>query len=162
MISAATRTRLKQAAVLGVVLAILLCASTALAMPAASELFYVNDQADVISAEHEAYYVSQSAALEKATGAQIVVATVSSLEGKDIESYATELFRSWGIGDKEKNNGLLILLAPNERKIRVEVGYGLEGKINDAKAGRFIDDYAKDDLKNNDFDVGSTSCITPC
>ena len=127
---------------------------TAIALPAASTQFYCTDGADVISSEREAYYVSRSAALEAATGAQIVVATVSSLEGQDIDSYANSLFRAWGIGHQEKNNGLLILLAPNERQIRVEVGYGLEGRVNDAKAGRLIDEYAYGYLAEDEFDEG--------
>lgn len=136
-----------------VLLAVLL-PMTAIALPAASTQFYCTDGANVISSERENYYVSRSAALEAATGAQIVVATVSSLEGQDIDRYANSLFRAWGIGDQEKNNGLLILLAPNERQIRVEVGYGLEGRINDAKAGRLIDEYAFGYLADDEFDEG--------
>ena len=127
---------------------------TAAALPAASSQFYCTDEADVITSQREDYYVSRSAALEAATGAQIVVATVNSLEGQDIEGYANSLFRAWGIGDQQKNNGLLILLAPNERQIRVEVGYGLEGRINDAKAGRLIDEYAYGYLADDEFDEG--------
>ncbi|MCI8441818.1 MAG: hypothetical protein HFG27_04715 [Provencibacterium sp.] len=117
-------------------------------------LFYAADYAGVISEEHEKYYVSQGAALQEATGAQIVVATVPSLQGETIEEYANALFRSWGIGDKKENNGLLILLAVSDRQLRTEVGYGLEGALNDAKTGRLTDTYAIPYLRENDFDEG--------
>lgn len=122
--------------------------------PEPTKEFYISDFANVLSEETKNYVLNQSNALNEKTGAQVVVATVNSLEDKSIEDYAVDLFRKWGVGNKEKNNGLLILLAPNERQIRVEVGYGLEGKINDAKAGRFIKEYAVPHLKNNDWDNG--------
>src|SRR5262249_734987 len=65
-------------------------------------------------------------------GIQLVVATVSSLQGQEIEPYANELFRAWKLGEKTKNNGVLLLVAPNERRTRIEVGYGLEGTLTDA------------------------------
>ena len=101
--------------------------------------FYVNDYADILDDETEEYIVSHSKYLESKTGAQIVVVTVKNLEGKDLESYATELFRKFGIGDKDKNNGLLLLLALEERKFRVEVGYGLEERLTDGLTGRYQD-----------------------
>lgn len=119
-----------------------------------TDLFYVNDSANVISEEHETYYVTHGEALNQATGAQIVVAAIDDLEGQTIFDYAVSLFRAWGIGDKDKDNGLLILVSPKERQIYVSVGYGLEGAINDAKVGRFIDDYAIPFLAENDFDTG--------
>ena len=79
--------------------------------------------------------------LEKQTGAQIVVVTVQNLEGQSLEEYATELFRNYGIGDKEKNNGVLLLCAYEERQFRIEVGYGLEGTLTDGKTGRIQDEY---------------------
>lgn len=126
------------------------------AMPEATRNFYANDFADVLSGETEQYIVEKSAAVAQAhDGMQIVVATVLDLEGSDIDSYANALFRFWGIGDKDKNNGLLILLATEPRKVKIEVGYGLEGDINDAKAGRLLDDYALPHYKNNRFDEGT-------
>jgi uncharacterized protein len=123
-------------------------------LPGATDEFYVNDFANVLSQETKQYILNNSNALDKKTSAQIVVATVDSLEGTDVENYAISLFRKWGIGDKEKDNGVLILLAPSERKARIEVGYGLEGKINDAKAGRFLDEYAVPYFKNDNWDQG--------
>jgi uncharacterized protein len=66
------------------------------------------------------------------SGIQVVVATVNSLGGDEIEPYANALFRAWGLGEKSKNNGVLLLVAPKERKARIEVGYGLEGTLTDA------------------------------
>lgn len=71
--------------------------------------FYVKDDANVLSNETENYIVQTNTDLEQKTGAQIVVVTIPSLEGESIEEYANELFRTWGIGSKEKNNGLLLL-----------------------------------------------------
>ena len=76
------------------------------------------------------------------------------LEGMSLEDYATKLFRNFGIGDKEKNNGLLLLLALEERQFRVEVGYGLEGILPDGKTGRFQDEYIIPYLKDNKWDEG--------
>ncbi len=115
---------------------------------------YANDFADVLSPQTEEYINKVSADYDKENGMQLVVATVKSLEGDYIESYANEMFRQWGIGSEDSDNGLLILLATEDRQIRVEVGYGLEGVLNDAKVGRIIDETAYDDFKLNDFDSG--------
>lgn len=116
--------------------------------------FYVNDYANVLSQETEDYIVEKSKELYRVDGTQIVVVTVSNLEGKSIEEYSLNLARSFGIGSKEKNNGLLLLLALEERESRVEVGTGLEGILPDGKTGRFQDQYMIPFFRNNDFDTG--------
>lgn len=116
--------------------------------------FYVNDYANILSSEVEEYILEKSVALNNVDGTQIVVVTVPNLDGMDLESYANTLFNEFGIGDREKNNGLLLLLALEEREFRVEVGYGLEGILPDGKTGRFQDDYIIPYLKNNDWDNG--------
>lgn len=126
-------------------------------VPQPSDSFYINDFADVINSESEEYILSNSVTLADKTGAQLVVATVESLEGRDVDSYALDMFRDWKIGGSKDNNGVLILLAPNEREVRIEVGYGLEGRINDSKAGRFIDEYAVPRFKNDNWDEGILS-----
>ena len=68
--------------------------------------------------------------------------------------YATELFRRWGIGDKSKNNGILLLVVPSAKQVRIEVGYGLEGALNDAKAGEILDRYFIPYAKQNQFEQG--------
>jgi len=116
--------------------------------------FYVNDYANILCDETKDFIMANSVALNKATKAQIVVVTVPSLDGQDIESYATELFRNFGIGDKDLNNGLLILVALEERLCRIEVGYGLEGVLPDGKTGRYQDEYMIPYFKEDNFDEG--------
>lgn len=125
------------------------------AYPSPTSDFFVNDYAGVLSRDTKAYIMDKSASLEQETGAQIVVLTVKSLDGEDPETYALNVGRQWGIGDKDKDNGLLVLLAPDDGEIRVEVGRGLEGALNDAKVGRMIDTYALDAYKRGDFDAGT-------
>ena len=74
------------------------------------------------------------------------------MNGDYIESYANKLFNRWGIGTKEKDNGVLLIISKDERKIRIEVGYGLEGVLNDAKTGRILDKYAVPPLKVDNYD----------
>ncbi len=95
---------------------------------------FVNDFAGVLSAQDKADLETTLSNFNKETGNQIVIATVNSLDGETEQTYAVKLFEEWGIGQKGKDNGLLILQAPNERKIRIEVGYGLEPYITDAQA----------------------------
>ena len=114
---------------------------------------FAYDEVGILSKETTQYINHTNLAL-KETGAQIVVAVVKDLGGYDIEGYANEMFREWGIGDKEKNNGVLLLVAPDERKLRIEVGYGLEGAIPDGKAGRIIRNEITPYFKNNQYDEG--------
>ena len=128
---------------------------TVSATPSPTAAFYVNDMAGVLSAEQEKSMVSVAEQLAKQTGAQVAVLTVTTLDGKDINEYALEVARAWGIGDKEKNNGVLILLSTGDREVRVEVGYGLEGCLPDGKTGRLIDTYAIPYYAQNDFATGT-------
>ena len=116
--------------------------------------FYVNDNAGVLTSSTKQYIMNTNVELQKKTGAQIVVVTVKSLDGMSIEDYAYQLFNSWGIGDKTKDNGLLLLCSYGDREFRVEVGYGLEGKLPDGKTGRMQDEYIIPYLKQNNFDEG--------
>ena len=93
----------------------------------------------MVSAEDAAQISKIGAELRSKTKAEIVVVTVPTLGDTDIESYANELFRSWGIGDARLNNGVLLLIAKNDRAFRIEVGYGLEGAITDGYAGSVLD-----------------------
>ena len=133
------------------VMGVMLCAAT---YPEPTSSFYVNDYAQVLSSETTTHILSQSIALEEKTGAQLVVVTVASLDGEDPQSYALHLARQWKIGSGELDNGLLVLLALEEREVRVEVGRGLEGALNDAKVGRLLDQYAVEPFRKNDFDQG--------
>jgi uncharacterized protein len=92
----------------------------------------VVDDANVLSPPTREALTAKLEALESKTSRQLVVVTVPSLQGYAIEDYGYQLGRAWGIGEKGKNNGALLIVAPNERKVRVEVGYGLEGVLTDA------------------------------
>lgn len=96
------------------------------------------DQANIIPQAIAERVTGSLASLEAKSGIQLVVATVKSLEGTDIDSYANALFNAWGLGEKQKNNGVLVLVAPGERKVRIEVGYGLEGTLNNALSESII------------------------
>jgi uncharacterized protein len=93
---------------------------------------FVVDAANVIPPDQEAALTKRLDDLQKATGNQFVVATVPDLEGYPIEDYGNRLIRSWGVGLKGANNGAILLVAPNDRKVRIEVGYGLEPVLTDA------------------------------
>jgi uncharacterized protein len=92
----------------------------------------VTDAAHILTPESRAALDAKLKALEDKSSIQLVVATVASLQGGDVESYANGLFRAWKLGDAKKNNGVLFLIAPGDRKMRIEVGYGLEGVLTDA------------------------------
>ena len=92
--------------------------------------------------------------LEDKSGIQLVVATVKSLEGGDIETYANQLFRTWKLGEAKKNNGVLLLVAPTEHKVRIEVGYGLEGTLTDALSSVLISSDIVPRFKTGDFSGG--------
>lgn len=96
---------------------------------------YVTDLAGVIGSERTARLEALSTELEQKTRAQIAIVTVRSLDGESVENYAVDLFKQLGVGGKKDDRGVLLLVAPNDRKYRIEVGYGLEPIINDARAG---------------------------
>lgn len=99
---------------------------------------YVNDFAGVIDDQAELQIEQLCATIERDTGAQVAVVTLKSLEGEPIEDVANQLFRRWGIGKKETNEGVLLLLAIDDRRSRLEVGYGLEPYIPDGYAGSLL------------------------
>jgi uncharacterized protein len=96
---------------------------------------YVTDLAGVIAPDTKARLEALCREVEDKTGAQIAVVTVHSLEGESVENYAVDLYKQLGVGSKADNRGVLLLVAPDEHKYRIEVGYGLEPVINDARAG---------------------------
>ena len=114
----------------------------------------VVDQAHVLSALERADLEGKLADLESKSGIQLVVATVPSLGGEEIEPYANELFRAWKLGEAKKNNGVLFLVAPKEHRVRIEVGYGLEGTLTDATSSLIIANAAAPRFKVGDFDGG--------
>ena len=119
---------------------IILLSSPVLALPQPSYDFYVFDEAGIMDEFTEEYIIKTNLELYEKTGAQIVVASVNDLEGMDINTYATSLFENWEIGSKQYDNGLLMLIAPNDRELWIEVGYGLEGALPDSRVNRLIDE----------------------
>lgn len=114
-----------------------------LAIPAAAQTFpqltgRVVDQAHLLTSAQVVDITSKSEALEAATGRQFVVATVNSLEGKPIEDYGYRLGRAWGIGQADKDDGVILLVAPNEKKVRIETGYGARVFLTDAVSSVII------------------------
>lgn len=123
-------------------------------IPAPSNQFYVLDQANVLDQTVEQTIVQTSAALAQKTKAQVVVVTVASLQDYSPEEYALAILRQWGIGDKQLNNGVLLLVSPQDRVSRIEVGYGLEGALPDGKTGRLQDEFMIPYFQQNDYNKG--------
>lgn len=115
---------------------------------------YVNDFASVLDAEQEAYLEMFLRTVERETSAEIVVATVRSLEGMTVELYANRLFADWGIGKKQQDNGVLVLVAPDHRTVRIEVGYGLEPILPDGLAGEIIRTEMIPEFRNDNYPRG--------
>jgi uncharacterized protein len=115
---------------------------------------HVNDFGEMLSDSFQQELETDLQNFEKETTAEVVVVTVETLGDTYLEDYAVELFEQWGIGKKEKDNGLLILIAEKEREIRIEVGYGLEPIITDARAGRIIREQMTPNFKKDDYDKG--------
>lgn len=115
---------------------------------------YVVDAADVLPPEAESALVARLKAFQDRSGHQFAVATVPSLQGTSIEDYGNHLFRDWKLGDKERNDGALLLVAPNERKVRIEVGYGLEGDLTDAVSRLIIENAILPRFKAGDMAGG--------
>ncbi|MGB3471628.1 MAG: TPM domain-containing protein [Erythrobacter sp.] len=135
-----------------------LLAAPAAAQPAFPELTgRVVDQADIIPADQEAQLVAALEALETQSQRQLVIATVDSLEGYEIADYGYQLGRAWGLGDAERNDGALLLVAPNERRVRIEAGYGLEGYLTDALSALIIQNQILPRFREGDFPGGITA-----
>jgi uncharacterized protein len=132
----------------------LLCCTIAAAYDFPPLTGRVVDQADLLSEAAETELTAQLAKHEQQTTNQVVVATVNSLEGGSIDDYGVQLGRFWGIGQREKDNGVLLLIAPNERKMRIDVGYGLEGTLTDAISAVIIDRSLRPAFRAGDFEGG--------
>ena len=115
---------------------------------------FVNDYAGLLSPAVKTQLDARLSQLEKETTAEVAVVTVKSLEGDSIDEYAVRLFEKWKIGKKDKNNGVLFLVALDDRKMRIEVGYGLEPLITDGRAGRIRDNDVIPRFKQDDYEGG--------
>ncbi|OGW76076.1 MAG: hypothetical protein A2Z72_01770, partial [Omnitrophica bacterium RBG_13_46_9] len=115
---------------------------------------YVNDFAGVLSGENKNALTVLAGELERKTTAQIAIVIINTVRPWDIEDYAVKLFEKWGIGRKNRDNGVLLLVALRDRKVRIEVGYGLEGAIPDAIAKIIINDYILPSFKAGNYNTG--------
>ncbi|MCB2052592.1 MAG: TPM domain-containing protein, partial [Novosphingobium sp.] len=114
----------------------------------------VVDNADLLGPAEEAALAAKLESFETTTQRQFVVATVPSLQGYEISDYGYQLGRAWGIGDAERNDGVLLLVAPQERKVRIEVGYGLEPYLTDAMSSMIIRDRITPRFRDGDMAGG--------
>ncbi len=139
------RLQKERCAVLLFALFLLLTSVASAAIPSPpQEDIYLADFEEMVTEEDRQQILEIGRTLDHRFGAQVVVVTVDTLDGQDIESYANELFRAWGIGDREKNNGVLLLVAKGDRQFRIEVGDGLEEFITDGFAGEVLDGMKED------------------
>ena len=115
---------------------------------------WVSDFANVISPGEESKINAIAAEVKQKTGAEIAVLTVRNLNGADIESFAGALFKEWGIGQRGRDNGVLLVVAVEDRRMRIEVGYGLEPILPDGMAGEVRDQYMAPDLRKNNYGAG--------
>ena len=129
--------------------------SNATKIPEPTSNFYL-DQLNLLSDESKEEINKTNRELEKKTGSQVIVISQKNVD-EDPVQFATEIFNKWKIGDKDKKNGVLIFLSENsegKRHIDIITGYGIEGRLNDGKVGRIIDEYMISDMRNGDFDKG--------
>jgi len=138
----------------------------ALAQPAFAEVVFpelsgrVVDQAELLDAATEARLTQVLAAHEQASSEQLVVVTVPNLQGLPIEDFGYQLGRHWGIGQKGEDNGALLLVALEERKVRIEVGYGLEGRLTDAQSSVIIQQIITPAFQSGDYATGISDGVT--
>ena len=114
----------------------------------------VTDNAEILSPPARERLAATLQAHESATGNQIAVLTLPTLDGESIEGYATRVLDSWKLGQKGKDNGVLVIVVPNDRKMRIEVGYGLEGTLTDVASSRIIRNQMTPPFKSNNYDQG--------
>lgn len=123
-------------------------------IPATKPVGYVNDFATMLTDDEKQNLETTLANFQQTTSNEIVVVTLPTTEGVPIEMYANKLFRTWGIGDKDRNNGVLFLIARDDRHMRMEVGYGLEGAITDVLTKRIQDDIVAPFFKEGNYGAG--------
>ena len=151
----ARSSRPQQAALLLLVIGLLALGQWALAAPQFPDLTgRVVDNAELLSTSEHERLTSLLAEHESQTTNQVVVVTLKSLQGYGIEDFGYQLGRHWGIGQEGKDNGVLLVVAPNERKVRIEVGYGLEGTLTDALSRDIIEARILPSFKNGNYEAG--------
>lgn len=119
----------------------------------------VNDTAGMLPIEVREHLEAKLAEFEKASGAQVAVLTIASLEGEPLEEYALKVAQTWKLGRKGVDDGALLLVARDDRKMRIEVGYGLEGKLTDIACKRILDDVMRPAFRDGEFGRGVESGV---
>lgn len=146
-----------------VLIALLLLAASGSAVAAPLEVPFlsgrVQDQAGLLGDEFEASLEQELELLESETGAQVAVLTIPSLQGDPIEDFSVRVVDTWELGRKGVDDGVLIVIARDERRMRIEVGYGLEGALTDAQAGRIIDGLMAPRFREGDFEGGVGAAV---
>jgi len=142
------------------ILSLLLFSAPADALDVPKFLGHVNDYANMISSDTKMQIEEKLRALQQTDSTQIVVLTISSLEGEAIEDFGIKVAEAWKVGQKNKDNGVILIASKQDKKLRIEVGRGLEGKLTDLEAGRIIDLVIKPQFKKGDFDGGFISGVT--
>ncbi|MDX9787263.1 MAG: TPM domain-containing protein [Desulfobacterales bacterium] len=146
--------RLAGAWLVAAMMLILLTSSVLMAVKLPKLTGRVNDYASILSDDAERQLDAALRAFEGTDSTQIVVLTIPSLDGEAIEDFSIRVAEAWKIGQSKIDNGAILLVAPNERKLRIEVGYGLEGKLTDLVAGRIIREVIVPAFKAGSFDQG--------
>lgn len=136
----------------------LICALL-VAIPSPNPGYRVLDQANLVSPAAESRLEALSAAVDKATSAEIAVVTVKSLDGMSIEQYSNELFNQWGIGKRGVNNGVLLLVARKERRARIEVGVGIEPVLTDGRCGEILARYLTPEFRKKNYEAGIVAAV---
>jgi uncharacterized protein len=139
---------------------ITLCGSELWAMEVPALKARVNDHARLLSSGVGRQLETVLAELERTDGTQVVLLTIDSLKGENLEDFSIRVVETWKLGQKDFDNGVLLLIAKNDRKIRIEVGYGLEGKLTDLVSGRIIRNVIAPQFKLGRFDRGVVDGIT--
>lgn len=137
--------------------AILIAAALLAVVQPQDKTLRVHDFANLLSPADRQALESLAREVEQKTTAQLTVVTVPTLDGKTVEAYANELFNAWGIGQRKLNNGVLFLVAPNERRLRFEVGYGVEPLLTDDLCGQIRDQLVLPEFRQGKFSVGITA-----
>ena len=137
----------------------LLCTSYASALDVPALEGRVNDYGDILSSSTERQLDAVLSDLERTDSTQIVVLTIKSLEGDSLEDFSMRVAEKWRIGQKGKDNGAILLVSKNDRKLRIETGYGLEGTLTDLTGGRIIRNVIVPYFKRSDFDAGISNGV---
>jgi uncharacterized protein len=151
---------MRRTATIGLLTALTLLGAAASAQAVPELTGRVVDTADLLSPATESTILNLLAAHEDSTSNQVAVLTIPSLDGAVLEEYATTVFRSWALGQADRDNGVLLLISRDDRQIRIEVGYGLEGSLTDATAGSIIRNEMTPRFRDGDFDGGTLGAVT--